>query len=63
MPREKAFPNEKTVRVHLVIPRRIYQKIWQITAERYEKPVGKLSKVVADALEEYIKRHGGGGRK
>ena len=63
MPRKKAFPKEKTVRIHLVLPRKLYQKIWQIAAERYEKPVGKLCVVIAEAIEEYIQRHGGGRRK
>jgi len=62
MPRKKAFPKEKTVRVHLVIPIRLYQQIWKIAAERYERPVGKISKIVAEALEDYIKKQGGGRR-
>jgi len=57
VPRKKAFPEEETVRVHLVIPRRLYQEAWKIAAERFEKPVGKLCKIVSEALEQYIKNY------
>ena len=56
MPRKKAFPKEETVKIHLVLPRRLYQEIWKMAAERYEKPVGKLCVIIAEAIEEYIRR-------
>ena len=60
MPRKKAFPKEDTIRVHLVLPKRLYREVWKIAAEKFDKPVGNVSKVIAEALDEYVKRHRGG---
>ena len=58
----KNFPEEEVVRTTISLPRRLHKKLWKLAAERWERPVGKLSILIAEALEEYLAKHGGDSR-
>jgi hypothetical protein len=45
--------------VHLRIREDLYKRLWEICKKRYVVPVRKFYIVVNEAIEEYLKTHGG----
>jgi len=45
--------------VHLALREDVYIKLWEHIKRRYPIPLKKLSEVVNEAIEEYLKRHEG----
>jgi hypothetical protein len=43
--------------VHLSIREDLYLKLWEIVKKRYPIPQRKLTEVVNEALEEYIRKN------
>ncbi|RLI87406.1 MAG: hypothetical protein DRP01_01905 [Archaeoglobales archaeon] len=62
MPRSKNFPEEEVVRTTIILPKRLYEELWKLAAERWVRPVGKLSVLIAEAVEEYLAKRRGGGQ-
>lgn len=44
-------------KVHMLIDKNIYQKLWEISARRFEKPGRKLYIIINEALKEYVEKH------
>jgi len=45
------------VKIHVLIDRDVYHKLWELILVRYLKPARKLSEVVNEALKEYIEKN------
>jgi len=45
------------VKIHVLIDRDVYHKLWELILARYLKPARKLSEVVNEALKEYIEKN------
>lgn len=57
MSTESEQSQAKQLRVHILIDRHLYQKLWEITSRRYDKPGRKLYLIVNEALREYVEKH------
>jgi len=45
----------KKYQVHVVVDEKLYRELWNITKERFLLPSKKLSTVIREALERYVK--------
>jgi hypothetical protein len=47
----------KKLHIGLYLDEDLYNKLWEITKHRFTPPAKKLSVVIREALQEYVKRH------
>jgi len=45
------------IKVHLLLDRHVYERLWEIVKKRIVIPTKKLHVVVNEALKEYIDKH------